>query len=157
MPITWLKVTWSANQRITLYRKKHETCFYEWNGAFRTFGQIWVMSFRYPRWNPCTPSLHHMSPFENIAPKYHHQLFTISFHESTWFHFLPGAVKNVLSRRFSPFWPRVGRVTRTKQLVCHGLRTKILHAQCKLTAQNQSCLNMCRHAGGKSNTEAHTF
>ena len=51
--------------------KKHETRFYEWNGAFRTFGQIRVMSFRYPRWNPCTPSMHLMSPFG----KYRHQLF----------------------------------------------------------------------------------
>ena len=58
---------------------------------------------------------------ENIAPEYHHQLFTISFHKSPWFHFLVGAFKNVLSRRFSPFWARIGRVTGTKQLFCQGL------------------------------------
>ena len=34
----------SENQTLP---KKHETRFYEWNGAFRTFGQIRVMSFRY--------------------------------------------------------------------------------------------------------------
>ena len=96
--------------------KKHKTSFYEWNGAFCTFRQIRVMSFRYPRWNPCTPSLHDMSPFG----KYRHQLFTILFHESLWFHFFACALKNVLSRRFSPFWARVGRVTGTKQLFCNG-------------------------------------
>ena len=75
------------------------------------------MSFQYPRWNPCTPSLHHILPFG----KYCHQLFTISFHESLRFQFLAGASKNVLSRRSSAFWARVGRVTGTKQLFCHGL------------------------------------
>ena len=115
-----LLVMWHANHLINSHvigksenhtlPKKRETRFYEWNGAFRTFWQIRVMSFRYPRWNPCTPSLHHMSPFG----KYHHQLFTVSFHESPWFHFLAGALKNVLSRRFSLFWARVVRVTGTK-------------------------------------------
>ena len=70
----------SENQTLP---KKHETRFYEWNEAFWTFEQIQVMSFRYPRWNPCTPSLHHMSPFG----KYCHQLFTIlNIHD---FNFLP--------------------------------------------------------------------
>ena len=118
MPITWLIAMWSANQRIRLYRKKHETRFYEWNGSLQTFGQIRVMSFRYPRWNPCTPSLHHMSPFG----KHRHQLFTMPFNESPWFQFLAGALEKVLSRRFSAFWGRVGRVTGTKQLFCHGLK-----------------------------------
>ena len=125
----WLLLAmWHANHLINSHvidksenytlPKKHETRFYEWNGAFWTLGQIWVKSFR---WNPCMPSLHHMSPFG----KYRHQLFTISFHESPWFHFLAGALKNVLSRRFSPFWARVGRVTGTKQLFCHGLNSWI--------------------------------
>ena len=86
---------WSANRRIRLYKKKKkEARFCEWNGTFWTFGQIWVTSLRYPRWNPCTPSLHHVSPFG----KYRHQLFTISFHESPWFQFLARALKTVLSR-----------------------------------------------------------
>ena len=57
--------------------KKHDVRFYEWNGTFRTFGQIRVMSFQYPRWNAWTPCLHHVSLFV----KYCHQLFTISFHK----------------------------------------------------------------------------
>ena len=38
----------SKNQTLL---KKHEARFYEWNGAFWKFGQIRVISFRYPRWN----------------------------------------------------------------------------------------------------------
>ena len=117
---------WSANQRIRLYWKKHETCFYEWNGSFRTFRQIWVMSFRYPRWNPCTPSLHHMSPFG----KHHHQLFTMSFHESPWFQFLAGALKNVLSRRFSAFWGRVAQWARADSKCAKNQNWWIWNFQC---------------------------
>ena len=78
---------------------------------------------RYPRWNPCLPSLYHMSLFG----KYRHQLFTISLHESRkesrWFQFFAGALKNILSRRLGAFWTRVGQVTGTKQLFCHGIMT----------------------------------
>ena len=99
----------SENQALP---KKHKKRFYEWNVTFQAFRQIQVMSFWYPRWNPCIPSLHHVSAFE----KYRHQLFTISFHESPWFQFLARALKNVLSQQFSMFWARVSRVTGTKQL-----------------------------------------
>ena len=103
----WLLLAmWHANHLINSHvigksenqylPKKHETLFYEWNGAFRTFGQIRVMSFRYPRWNPCTPSLHLMSPFG----KYRHQLFTFRFMNPHDYNFLPELSKNVLSRRF---------------------------------------------------------
>ena len=103
----WLLLAmWHANHLINSHvigklenqylPKKHETRFYEWNGAFRTFGQIRVMSFRYPRWNPCTPSLHLMSPFG----KYCHQLFTFRFMNPHDYNFLPELSKNVLSRRF---------------------------------------------------------
>ena len=98
----WLLLAmWHANHLINSHvigksenqylPKKHETCFYEW-----TFGQIRVMSFRHPRWNPCTPSLHLMSPLR----KYRLQLFTLSFMNSHDFNFLPELSKNVLSRRF---------------------------------------------------------
>ena len=73
--------------------------------------------FWYPRWILCLPSLHHLSLFG----KYHHQLFTISFHESWWFQFFAGALKNVLSRQFGTFWARVGWVIEPKQLFCHSL------------------------------------
>ena len=86
---------WSANRRINIYQKTRDS-FYEWNGAFRTFGQIRVMSFRYPRWNPCTSSLHLMSLFG----KYRHQLFTFRFMNPHDYNFLPELSKNVLSRRF---------------------------------------------------------
>ena len=112
----------SSNRKIVesgFAEKKHETHFYEWNGAFRKFGQIGVISFRYPRWNPCMPSLLHVSPFG----KYRHQLSTIT---SPWFQYLSRALKNILSRRFSSFWARVGRVTGTKQLFCHSLISLIL-------------------------------
>ena len=103
----WLLLAmWHANHLINSHvigkseneylPKKHKTHFYEWNGAFWTFGQIWVMSFRYPRWNPCTPSLHLMSPFG----KYRHQLFTFRFMNPHDYNFLPELSKNVLSRRF---------------------------------------------------------
>ena len=118
MPITWLYSCISKSKNQTL-PKKHEARFYEWNGAFWKFGQIRVISFRYPRWNPCTPSLHHVSPFEISPPTFYNFVPMISI--------LAGALKNILSRRFSPFWARVGRVTGTKQLFCHGLIIRNLH------------------------------
>ena len=108
---------WSAKLENYTSPEKHEACFLwiKWNiSDLRTDSSY---EFRYPRWNPCLPSLHHLSPFG----KYPHQLFTISFHKSRWFQFFAGALKNVLSRRLSAFWARVGRVIRTKQLFCHGL------------------------------------
>ena len=52
----WLLLAmWHANHLINSHvigklenhtsPKKHEARFYEWNGAFRTFGQIQIMSF----------------------------------------------------------------------------------------------------------------
>ena len=35
-------VMWSAKIGELDFTRKHDTCFYEWNGTFRTFGQIWV-------------------------------------------------------------------------------------------------------------------
>ena len=49
------------------------------------------------------------------------QLSTISFHESPWFQFFAGTLKNILSWWFGTFWARVGRVTGTKQLFWCGL------------------------------------
>ena len=90
--LNWLPLAmWHANHLINSHvigksenqtlPKKHATRLYKWNGTFRMFGQIRVISYRYPRWNPWTRSLYHVSPFV----KYRHQLFTISFHESLWF------------------------------------------------------------------------
>ena len=111
-----LLVMWHANHLINSHvigkpdnqylPKKHETRFYEWNGAFRTFGQIRVMSFRSPRWNPCTASLHLMSPLENIATNFLHfvswiPMILISCRSSQKMYWVGD---------FNAFWARVGRV-----------------------------------------------
>ena len=107
--------------------------------------------FRYPRWNPCLPSLHHLSLFG----KYRRQAFTISFHESQWFQFFAGALKNLLGRRFGAFWARVGWVTRTKQLFCHSLTLRLVG--CEVYSKVDECTQgwVFNHAWGNREWPLH--
>ena len=83
----------------------------KWNiSDLRT--DIRVMSFRYPIWNPCTPSAASPVAVWKISPPSFYNFISWI----PWFQFLDGALKNVLKQRFSAFWARVDQVLLNRRL-----------------------------------------
>ena len=119
MPITWLIVTWSAKFENKTSPEKHKCLFFmNGYGTFRTFGQIPVMNFGIQDGIHACLACITCRRLENIATNF----LQFHFMNPDNFNFFPGALKNVLSRRFGMFWARVGRVTGTKQLFCQGFK-----------------------------------
>ena len=121
MPITWLIVIWSANRRFNIYRKNTRHVFMNEMEHFER-------SDRFELWA------------SDIQDGIHACLAYISCHRlenstTIFLHFVSWIPMILISCRssqkmywvgdFNAFWTRVGRVTGTKQLFCHGLRVWI--------------------------------